>query len=177
MVPRLLTQTTGYCHHRLHRRWYPSCISTLPLFNLRSRLLQACGRGHLRRYHGEQEPLGLWLFQIHHTLDREERIHPSHHDKYGPDRTLVLMRSHFLVLRQDFQEVDQKFKGPFHVSAGSEKAVVFAQRRRGRKFRFGASYIRLVIYLVYRLLGFRIVIDSSTVLHLRFSSLNVRDTA
>lgn len=60
--------------------------------------------------------MGIWILEIHHPLDYQERIHPSYHDEHELDSFLLPDRNHFLVLWKDFQKVDEEFEGTQHVT-------------------------------------------------------------
>jgi hypothetical protein len=55
--------------------------------------------------------MGLWILQIYHALDHQERLYPTYHDEHELDYLMVLDCHYFLVLRQDVQEVDEEFQG------------------------------------------------------------------
>ncbi len=62
--------------------------------------------------------MGLWLFEVHHSLDHQIWLYPSHHDKHELDPVLLFDRYHLLVLWQNLQEVDKRLEGAQHVGKG-----------------------------------------------------------
>ena len=48
-------------------------------------------------------------------MDHQEWIHPSDHDEYELDYSVVFNCHYFLVLREDVQEVDQALQGTQYV--------------------------------------------------------------
>jgi hypothetical protein len=111
-----LTSGTGDRHHRLHLCWDSGRSSPVNLLNLLHRFLQTRRRLNFRCHHGQQERLGLRILEVHHPMDHQERLHTSHHDEHELDHPLVFDRNHFLVLRQNLQEVDQRFESPHYVN-------------------------------------------------------------
>jgi hypothetical protein len=101
-----LTTEPGHRHNRIYLRRNPSRSSTFHLFNLLYRLLQTRCWLYFRRHYSQQKRLGLRIFEVHYSMDHQERIHSSHYDEHELDYPLVFDGYYFLVLRKDFQEVD-----------------------------------------------------------------------
>lgn len=56
--------------------------------------------------------MGIWILEVHHPMDHQERLHSTYHDEHELDYSVVFDWHHFLVFRQDIQEVDKTFESP-----------------------------------------------------------------
>jgi hypothetical protein len=102
---------TGHRHHRLHMRRYSSCGLARYRIDVRCGFVQACCWSSLCFYHNQQEPLGIWIQQIHYALDHQVGLHCSDYDQHGVDDGLVPVRYFVLVQRQDVPTMVKEQQG------------------------------------------------------------------
>ena len=79
----------GHRHHRLYLCWHSSCFNPCYRLDLCGRQLQASRRLHLRRHHGQQESLGIWVQQIHHAMVHCQWFRAARYDEHESDLPLV----------------------------------------------------------------------------------------
>lgn len=106
---------TGYRNCGLYLLWNPSCSTSGHLINVRYRLLQASHRLYFCSDYCQQERVGVWFLKVHHTLDYQRRLYPADNDKHGFDSALLFQWNYLLVLREDFQKVDEEFESTCYV--------------------------------------------------------------
>jgi len=63
-------------------------------------------------------------------VDYQERLYPSDYDQHELDPLLLLDWYHFLVLRKDFQKVDEKFKGAQYVNVDKRRTEAWIRYGR-----------------------------------------------
>lgn len=59
--------------------------------------------------------MGLWLLQIHYSLDNEKRLPATNHDKHVSDCFMVSFRARLLVLWEKVENLDTQLQGSSNV--------------------------------------------------------------
>ena len=64
--------------------------------------------------------MGLWLQQVHHSLESVSWLVSAHYAEHVPDLLVLLFRGSFLHLRKEIPQVDEEQLGAQHVKISED---------------------------------------------------------
>lgn len=100
---------------RIYVCWHPGCGDPCYRDDVRGRQLQADGWIDHGDHHSQQEPVGIWLFEVHHAVGRAGGIRAAHHAEYVLDLPVVLVRDCVLHLGKEDEGLDEEQRSSSNV--------------------------------------------------------------